>query len=90
MSITPPSLTWQHQSGTPFVTINGTDKGPDNHNGGWQLYNFGVDKDPQICQGGHDNDHHDVYSIWAHFGVRDALFRIARVGFALTVTGFAQ
>lgn len=79
---------WRHESGTPFVTINGVDKGPDNHNGGWQLYNFGVEKDAELFSGGHDNLLHDVYSIWAHFGLRGTLFRLARVGFTLTVTGF--
>jgi hypothetical protein len=84
----PMNKTWNHESMTPFVTINGVEKGGDNHYGGWQLFNFGVDYNPDILvQGGHDPEQHNIYAIWAHFGLKGDLFRLDRVGFTLTVTG---
>jgi hypothetical protein len=83
----PPGLKWQHEAATPFVTINGVNKEGDNHDGGWQVYNFGVEKDIELYSGGHDSSLHDVYAIWSHWGLRGAAFRLTRVGFTLTLTG---
>jgi hypothetical protein len=86
--IIPEKKWFKLENWAPFVTISGIDKGGDNHNGGWAVYDFGLDpgyttikpfKMPQGRIG--------LVSIWATVRVRGGLFDLFRIGYTLTVTG---
>jgi hypothetical protein len=77
--ICPPNKWFKIEHWAPFFTINAIDKGGDNHNGGWGVFDFGME-----LAGGKI---HKQVEIWATLRVRGEDFTISRVGYSLTISG---
>jgi hypothetical protein len=83
----PQTHTFHVEEAAPFVSINGIEKGPDNHYGGWVIWNFGVDPLVQGNDRGPELKPNEQIAIWAHIAVKGELFQVVRVGYSLTVAG---
>ena len=75
------------EEAVPYVGISGIEKGPDNHYGGWVVWNFGADPLVRSYDRGSPSKPSDQIPIWVHMGIKGDLFQIVRVGYSLTVAG---
>jgi len=87
----PEHQTFHVEEVAPFVSVNGIEKGPDNHCGGWVIWNFGCDP---LVQGNDrplpnvpEGRRNEQIAVWVHMGIKGVGFQVMRVGYSLTVAG---
>lgn len=80
-NVFPQGKWYQIEQWAPFFTLNGVDKGGDNHNGGWAIDDFGVDG------GSFGGKVAGSVTIWANIRARGVKFSIFGIGYTLTLIG---